>query len=71
MTAMTAAIANLNHHATYVHFHIGGGKTAFFVFQMSLSNILVIVVMLVLFVLAIALPFPGGTGATRRGGASS
>jgi hypothetical protein len=68
---VTAVIVNLNHHATYVHFHVGGGHTPFFVFQMSLSNVLVIVAMLVLFVLAIVLPFPGGASATRRGGASS
>lgn len=52
-----AAIVNLNHHATYVHWHF---------FQMSLSNVLVIVAMLIVFVLAILLPFPGGTGATRK-----
>lgn len=44
-----AAIFNLNHHATYVHWHF---------IDLSLSNILVIAVMLVVFVLAILLPFP-------------
>jgi hypothetical protein len=53
-----AAIFDLNHHATYVHFHIGSGSTPFFVFDMSLSNLLVIAVMLVVFALAILLPFP-------------
>ena len=49
-----AAVFNLNHHATYVHWHF---------FQMSVSNILVIVAMIILFVLAIALPFPHHEGA--------
>ncbi len=53
-----AAVFDLNHHATYVHFHIGGGGTPFFVFDMSLSNIILIGVMLLVFVLAILLPFP-------------
>jgi len=44
-----AAVFNLNHHATYAHWHF---------FTMSVSNILVIVAMLVLFVVAIAAPFP-------------
>jgi hypothetical protein len=52
-----AAIVNLNHHATYVHWHF---------FQMSLSNVLLIVGMVVIFVLAILLPFPGGNGARRK-----
>ena len=58
-----AAVFNLNHHATYVHFHIGGGDPPFFVFSMSLSNVLVIAVMLLVFALAIALPFPHHEGA--------
>ena len=53
-----AAVFDLNHHATYVHFHIGGGGTPFFVFDMSLSNLIVIGVMLAVFVLAILAPFP-------------
>ncbi|HLY47679.1 MAG TPA: hypothetical protein VKR21_00650 [Solirubrobacteraceae bacterium] len=58
-----AAVFNLNHHATYVHFHIGGGTTPFFVFDMSLSNVILIAVMLAVFVAAIALPFPHTPGA--------
>ena len=57
-----AAVFDLNHHATYVHFHIGSGSTPFFVFDMSLSNVLVIVAMLVVFVAAILLPFPHHEG---------
>ena len=53
-----AAVFDLNHHATYVHFHIGGGSTPFLVFDMSLSNVILIGVMLIVFVLAILLPFP-------------
>ncbi len=53
-----AAIFNLNHPAHYVHFHIGGGSTPFFVFDMSLSNLIVIAVMFVVFFAAILLPFP-------------
>ena len=45
-----AAVFNLNHHASYVHWHF---------FQMSVSNVLVIVAMILLFAAAIALPFPG------------
>ncbi len=45
-----AAIVNLNHPASYVHWHF---------FQMSVSNLLVIVAMIVVFALAILLPFPG------------
>ena len=58
-----AAVFNLNQHATYLHFHIGNGNPPFFVFDMSLSNLLVIVVMLVVFALAILLPFPHHSGA--------
>jgi hypothetical protein len=57
-----AAVFNLNHYAHYVHWHF---------FQMSVSNILVIAAMVLIFVLAILLPFPGGTGATRKGGGES
>lgn len=45
-----AAVFNLNHHATYVHWHF---------FQMSLSNVLVIACMFAVFFAAIFLPFPG------------
>ncbi len=62
-----AAVFDLNHHATYVHFHIGGGSTPFFVFDMSLSNVILIGVMLIVFVLAIVLPFPHA----RRTGSSA
>ena len=46
-----AAVFNLNHHATYVHWHF---------FQMSVSNILLIVAMLVVFAVAVLAPFPRG-----------
>jgi hypothetical protein len=45
-----AAIVNLNHPASYVHWHF---------FQMSVSNVVVIVAMIIVFAAAIALPFPG------------
>jgi hypothetical protein len=48
--SIVAAIFNLNHHASYAHWHF---------FQMSVSNIVVIAVMLVVFVAAIALRLPG------------
>ncbi len=51
-----AAIVNLNHHASYVHWHF---------FQMSVSNVVVIVLMVIVFALAILAPFPGA----RRGSA--
>lgn len=44
-----AAIINLNHHATYIHWHF---------ITLSLSNVIVIAVMLVVFAVAILLPFP-------------
>ena len=44
-----AAIFNLNHHATFIHWHF---------ITLSLSNVLVIAVMLVVFTAAILLPFP-------------
>ena len=44
-----AAIFNLNHHASYVHWHF---------FEMSVSNVVVIVLMVLVFVAAILLPFP-------------
>ena len=61
-----AAVFNLNHHASYVNFHVGGGSTPFFSFSMSLSNVIVIVGMLIVFALAIALPFPHHPGAGSR-----
>ena len=45
-----AAIVNLNHAPSYVHWGF---------FQMSVSNIVVIGLMIVVFAAAIALPFPG------------
>ncbi|HEY2282928.1 MAG TPA: hypothetical protein VGH60_05180 [Solirubrobacteraceae bacterium] len=50
-----AAIFNLNHHATYVHWHF---------ITLSLSNVIVIAVMFVVFFAAILAPFPrhGETG---------
>jgi hypothetical protein len=45
-----AAILNLNHHATYVHWHF---------LVLSVPNLIVIVVMLAVFALAILAPFPG------------
>jgi hypothetical protein len=45
-----AAIINLNHPASYVHWGF---------FQMSAANLVVIVLMIVVFAAAIALPFPG------------
>ena len=44
-----AAIFNLNHHATYVHWHF---------IDLSLSNVILIGVMFVVFFAAILLPFP-------------
>lgn len=49
---MLAAIFDLNHRATYVHWHF---------FQMSVGNVAVIVLMLVVFALALVVPFPGVT----------
>ena len=46
-----AAIVDLNHHASYIHWHF---------VQLSVSNLIVIVVMLVVFAAAILLPFPKG-----------
>jgi len=43
-----AAIVNLNHPATYVHWHF---------FQMSVANLVVIGLMIVVFAAAIAVPF--------------
>ena len=58
-----AAVFDLNRHPVFVHFHVGGGSTPFFTFDMSLANVLVIAVMLVVFALAILLPFPHHEGA--------
>lgn len=44
-----AAIIDLNHHASYIHWHF---------IQLSVSNLVVIVVMLVVFAAAILVPFP-------------
>ena len=44
-----AAIFDLNHHATYVHWHF---------FEMSVPNVIVILLMIVVFVAAILAPFP-------------
>ena len=52
-----AAIVNLNHVSSYVHWHF---------FQMSVSNLVVIGLMVVVFAAAIALPFPGSR--RRRSG---
>jgi hypothetical protein len=52
-----AAIINLNHPASYVHWGF---------FQMSVSNLVVIVLMIVIFAAAIALPFPGSRRRRRR-----
>ena len=53
-----AAVFDLNHHATYAHWHF---------FQMSVANIVVIIVMVVVFAVAILAPFPG----RRASGGSS
>ena len=45
-----AAVFNLNHHASYVHWHF---------ITLSVSNILVIAAMFVVFFVAILAPFPG------------
>jgi len=47
---MSAAIFDLNHHASYVHWHF---------IELSVSNVIVIVLMFVVFFAAILLPFPG------------
>lgn len=50
LPGMLAAIFNLNHHATYIHWQF---------FQMSVGNVAVIVLMIVVFGLALIAPFPG------------
>jgi hypothetical protein len=52
-TIVLGALVNLNHPATYVHWHF---------FQMSVANVVVIVLMIAVFAAAIAIPFRG----TRR-----
>jgi hypothetical protein len=47
---MTAAIFNLNHPASTVHWHF---------FLMTVANIVVIVAMLIVFTVAVLVPFPG------------
>jgi hypothetical protein len=49
-SAVMAAVFNLNHHASYVHWHF---------IDLSVSNLIVIILMLVVFVVAILAPFPG------------
>jgi hypothetical protein len=44
-----AAVFDLNHHASYVHWHF---------IEMSVSNVIVIVLMVVVFFAAILAPFP-------------
>jgi hypothetical protein len=44
-----AAIFNLNHHASYVHWHF---------IQLSVSNLVVIVLMVIVFWAAILIRFP-------------
>ncbi len=46
---MSAAIFNLNGHATYVHWHF---------IQLSVPNVVVLVLMVIVFFAAILLPFP-------------
>jgi hypothetical protein len=46
-----AAIFNLNHHASYLHWQF---------IDVSVSNVLVVVAMLVVFAIAILAPFPHG-----------
>jgi hypothetical protein len=48
---LMAAIFNLNHHASYLHWQF---------IDVSVSNVLVVVAMLVVFVVAIVAPFPHG-----------
>lgn len=45
-----AAVFNLNHHASYLHWHF---------FEMSVGNVLVIVLMVIVFTAAVLAPFPG------------
>ncbi|HUA47560.1 MAG TPA: hypothetical protein VMA77_20155 [Solirubrobacteraceae bacterium] len=53
-----AAIFDLNHHASYVHWHF---------FEVSVSNIIVILLMVIVFAVAILAPFPSH----RKQGSSS
>jgi hypothetical protein len=54
-----AAIFDLNHHASYVHWHF---------IDVSVSNVVVIVLMVVVFFAAVLVPFPSGRGSA--GGSS-
>lgn len=60
-----AAVFNLNHHATYLDFHIGKSDSPFFLFHLSLSNVILIGLMFVVFFAAIFLPFPGSRSGTE------
>lgn len=44
-----AAVFNLNHHASYIHWHF---------FQMSVSNVLLVAAMFIVFFAAIFVRFP-------------
>jgi hypothetical protein len=46
---MSAAIFNLNGHATYVHWHF---------IELSVPNVVVLVLMVIVFFAALLLPFP-------------
>ncbi len=52
-----AAVFNLNHHASYLHWHF---------IDVSVSNLLVVLAMIIVFVVAILAPFPHSRD---RGGA--
>lgn len=52
-----AAIINLNHQGTFIHWGW---------FQISVANLVVIILMIVTFVIALLVPFPGKN--KRRGG---
>ena len=52
-----AAIVNLSHPGTYIHWGW---------FQISVANLIVIISMIVVFIVALVVPFPGRN--KRRGG---
>lgn len=56
---MLAAIVDLNHQPTYVHWNF---------IDLSLPNVIVIVLMIVLFVVALFVPFPGSHKRRTRDG---
>lgn len=56
-----AVIFDLNHRASYVHWHF---------FQMSMPNVIVIVVMLLVFAAAVLAPFPGSRTDPSKEGSS-